>query len=240
MGLAERSDEIGAYIVRDWQSFSRNLLDCNQHLTGDEIRSFSFLSGRHIVLAVISLPAHQEELETSLLVVDFEAEHRKKMPYNESAHSYSLILPRLSLSTLPVSFSIRCDPTPIWAPNPDLQVPFHIAPSNRVHVVSLFFQTNGEAEDEDEEGNVQVAVLFVPQTTLMAYADAQEDKKRAIDWELWGPRGELYICDPATSRINDILHQGTRFIIFPRSQMHSTAWECYSYGSKFVPVPQVF
>ncbi|KAK1228646.1 hypothetical protein PQX77_008240 [Marasmius sp. AFHP31] len=213
LGVLFNSVEMGEneIIIWDWRNGAMKL-----HLTGDEIRSFSFLSERHVALAVISVFVHQEELGISLLVVDFEAEPSQKKRYDESARSYSLMLPRLSSSTLPVSFSIRCDPSPVWAPNPDLRVPFHLAPSNRIHIVSLFFQTDEDSEDGDEdEENAHVVVLFAPQSTLLAHADAQEDTHRTIDWEVWGPTG-------------------TRLMKFPHAQMHSTVWECYSYGSRYV------
>lgn len=199
--------DINELIVWNWRSGHMYM-----HLTGDEMRSFSFLSEQHVVVALVSLsPA--DEFNASLLVVDYTLESSDKKEYDEVVYSYSLSLPRLSPSTLPIRFAIRCDPSPSWTPDPNLRVPFHLARSNRVYAVSLQVQTD-DIDDEEEEGG-HLLELFVPQSTFLGYMGVLGKAQRQIDWETWGPGG-------------------TRFMEFPRGQVNSTTWVCCSYGSRYV------
>ncbi|KAF9270047.1 hypothetical protein L218DRAFT_982719 [Marasmius fiardii PR-910] len=212
LGILFHSVEMGVneFIVWNWCSGQMET-----YLTGDEIRSFSFLSERHIVVALVSLSPEGDEFHTSLLVVDFILESGDKKSYDEVVYSYSLSLPKLSPSTLPIRFAIRCDPSPSWTPDPELRVPFHLARSNRVYAVSLQVQTDDIENEEEEEEGGHLLELFVPQSTLLVYMDILGKQQHKVDWETWGP-------------------MGTRFMEFLSGQANSTNWVCYSYGSRYV------
>ncbi|KAG7099024.1 hypothetical protein E1B28_000907 [Marasmius oreades] len=213
LGILFHSVEAGVNEIIVWNWRSGHI---KTYLTGDEIRSFSFLSERHIVVAIVSLSPASDDFNASLLVVDFELQSGGKKAYHAALHTRSLSLPRLSRSALPIRFAIRCDPSPSWTPGPELHVPFHLAHSNRVYAVSLQVQTD-DISDEDEGEDTHLLVLFVPQSTLLAYTDVlgKEQEQHEVDWETWGPTG-------------------TRFMEFPLTQTNFTVWECYSYGSRYV------
>ncbi|KAL0578615.1 Amino-acid acetyltransferase, mitochondrial [Marasmius crinis-equi] len=189
LGILLNSFEVGEneLLVWNWQTGALLL-----YLTGDEIRSFSFLSERRILLAVISISHVQEDFESGLLVVDFEAESSQRKAYNEVLHGCTLALPKLSRTTLPVRLSIRCDPSPTWTPSPDLRAPFHLARYNRVYAVSLSVQTDLDEVEEDEEDS-HVVVFFVPQRTLMTKGVIADGVQHKVEWEDWGPNVKLIL-----------------------------------------------
>uniref|UniRef100_A0A0W0FGW4 F-box domain-containing protein n=1 Tax=Moniliophthora roreri TaxID=221103 RepID=A0A0W0FGW4_MONRR len=164
-------------VIWDWKTGFRKL-----YLTGDEMRSFCFLSERHVVLTIRALSS-EEELVISLLVVDFESESSEQQAFDSPQRSFSLHLPNLGPTITPVYLNIKTDPTPMWTPNPELQVPFHNAHSNRLYVVSLAVQA-------DEA--VKFVVLFVPWTTIMSHMGVLGAKdENMLEWHTWGPKGKL-------------------------------------------------
>lgn len=108
---------------------------------------------------------------------------------------------------------IRADPSPSFAPHPDLPVPFHLSRNNRIYVITLWFQV--------QHGEIKSLVLFVPSKTLLDVVQSAEkgisDGIQNVPWDAWGP-------------------DGTRMMISNHPRSH--VWVCFVYGTKYVGLEQ--
>ncbi|KAJ3550285.1 hypothetical protein NMY22_g566 [Coprinellus aureogranulatus] len=198
------------FIVWNWKTGERKM-----ELIGDEMRSFSFLSERHVLLTVLNHDGTEngqfrvQDIAPTLAIVDFTQTHRPQ--HITRTKAITLWYPPLSDNVTMVSFEIRSDPAPLWQPDPSSNVPFHLAPKNRVYVVSIWVVAEGE--------NIpRLLVLFVPSRTLTSMINNYEEELKSSDgvyvtWANWGP-------------------DGTRMIMSPVP--HSGAWVCYVHGTRYV------
>jgi hypothetical protein len=147
-----------------------------------------------------------EDLEPSLMVLDFQTESNERHAVKKAEHVYSFRYPLLRPTANPIKFEIRSDPSPSWAPNPGLKVPFHIAKHNRVYIISIWLLVHNR---------LRSVTLLVPLATFLSCMDGSSSHRtpNVFQWSDWGP-------------------QGTRMLT-PRIPP-SIIWVCYIYGSKYV------
>lgn len=180
------------------------------------MRSFSFLSDRHILLAVLNHNQNgdgqfPQDIAPALSIVDYIQPFSDGPQHVLRTKAVTLWYPPLRDNVTMISFEVRSDPAPSWQPDQASLPPFHLASSNRLYVVSLWVAVEGE--------NIpQLLVLFLPSRTLTNVFRSYEDELRSsegvyVAWANWGP-------------------EGSRMTV---SQVpHSAAWVCYVYGSRYV------
>ncbi|TFK56597.1 hypothetical protein OE88DRAFT_1730069 [Heliocybe sulcata] len=159
---------------------------------------FAFLSQQHIVVSLDTRPMQ------SLCVYDFVNNTDVDINVDDDVHCCQLLFPPFRTPLAAVDIVIRCDPAPGWTPQAD--VPFYVAPENRVYVVTLVYNV--------QFGRIGVYSLFIPAWTILSRVSPTPYWEDKIDylWEAWGPTG----CRMVTN-----LRQ-------------SLSWVCWVYGSKFV------
>lgn len=174
-------------------------------LISDDFQSFAFLTERHIIIALLTMPDLYDTLEPSLIVLDFKAESNERQAVEEAEHVYSFRYPPLKATANPIKFEIRTDPSPSWVPDHGLKVPFYIAKYNRVYVISLWLLVHDR---------LRYVTLLVPLATFLSCMDGSPSRHTAkeFQWFDWGP-------------------QGSRMLM---THIPSDVWVCYIYGSKYV------
>ena len=120
----------------------------------------------------------------------------------ECAFHYPVMFPHASA----LAISVRSDPSPLWTPHPDPQVPFHTAQWDRLFVITLWV---------DDGDYISTLMLFVPSFTILNKLNslAPDISGERFEWEDWGP-------------------SGTQMRFAPRG--HSMVWVCYVFGMSFV------
>ena len=179
-----------------------------QNLIGDEMRSFSFLTERHIIITLLNITILGDESETEprLLTLDFKAESCEQLTVDDAKYVCLFSYPRLDARVTLLEFTIRSDPSPTWKPSSELPAPFFTSRENRLYVVSLWIRVMDE---------VQCIVLYAPLSVFVSHLSGLNPgaMPHALDWEAWGP-------------------EGTRMVMPP--QPHSNVWVCYVFGSKYI------
>ncbi|KAK0421934.1 hypothetical protein EV421DRAFT_1914740 [Armillaria borealis] len=138
------------------------------YLTGNEIRSFAFLTEKHVVIAVST------DTELRLLVVNFIAESSEQTRVTNVTHCLALRLPNLSPSSVLLDFIIECDPSPTW-PNQDDSIPFHDEVLYSVTLCTV-------------AGKYRITIL-IPRRTLLAQLRSFVTGAKEVEWSAWGPEG---------------------------------------------------
>lgn len=180
------------------------------------MRSFAFLSDRHVLLTVYNhdetaAAQFAQDIAPTLAILDFTQPSTGDPQHVLGAKIITLWYPPLSDNVSMVAFEVRSDPSPSWQPDQSSHVPFHLAKTQRVYVVSLWVVVEGE--------NVaDLFVLFVPRRTLMNVVNSCEEELKSSDavyvaWANWGP-------------------EGTRLMLSPVP--HSGVWVCYVYGTRYI------
>ncbi|KZT30761.1 hypothetical protein NEOLEDRAFT_1054001 [Neolentinus lepideus HHB14362 ss-1] len=162
------------------------------------IFSFAFLSHRHIVVSLDARPMQ------SLCVYNYVDNDIVDLNVDDDVHLCKFLFPPFRTPLAAVNIVIRCDPAPGWTPPAD--VPFYVAPDNRVYVVTLVYNV--------QFGQIGVYSLFIPASTFLSRLPLPPDcgHQRDYSWPAWGPSG----CRMLTN-----LRQ-------------SLSWVCWVYGSKFM------
>ncbi|KZT05998.1 uncharacterized protein LAESUDRAFT_680684 [Laetiporus sulphureus 93-53] len=195
-------------VIWNWKTGAHQLW-----VTGRDIRSFAFLSERHVVLGLASLPMHEDEHEDEvetlnepeLRVIDILHVPAGQVELKDAPFICSFHYPRLLPLVIPLAFSIRSDPAPGWKPRNDLQVPFFTARDNRLLVMTFW------VADLEQ---VHTIVLYALSSNLMSYVNSLEDASRLhLLWDQWGPDSSRIMKAPGR---------------------HSTVWVCYVFGTKFI------
>lgn len=132
----------------------------------------------------IILETEDENFESTLYVLDFQAGSGGKQIINEIETGYAFQLPDLDPEVWPSAIIVRSDPSPGWQPARELRTPFYTAGTNRLCVVSLHVQTM--------EGEY-CAVFHIPFCTLLGYVQGEQ---KALSWEEWGPKGSRMLISP--------------------------------------------
>lgn len=143
----------------------------------------------------------------ALAVLDFQG--------NPTPNSHPIVcvflLPDVAENELIEDLLIRSDPAPGPKESSKYQVPFSIAPDNRLFVITLSFLTAQMS-----------TTLFVPLSTFLPYLSRESEgvplgchsQQVDVPWEEWGSHG---------SRMDMLPLVGSGW-----------AWPCYVHGSRFV------
>jgi hypothetical protein len=176
-----------------------------------ELGSFSFLTDRHVLLAVVYNPDDEErprsqQLEPALLVVDFISTQNDPTDITDVDFECALDFPTMLPWARALAISVRSDPSPSWTPHPDLKVPFHTARHDRLFVITLWVV---------ERDEMSTLLLFVPSSTVLSKLNtlSSNESGKRFEWEEWGPDG---------SHLR-LSHRG-----------HSMVWVCYIFGISFI------
>ncbi|KAG5647588.1 hypothetical protein DXG03_008941 [Asterophora parasitica] len=161
------------FYIWDWKSGAVKM-----DLFGDEMDSFVFMSEREVIFGFLG-PSENDDLEVSLLVLDFEEESKENHAITEVEHGVSFLFPiivdRIGLVTL----EVRSDPAPKLAP--PSQLPFFMAPHNRIFTAFLSII---------HESRLQTIMLFAPLATFRSSLDRRIGAgHKRIPWSFWGPKG---------------------------------------------------
>ena len=169
------------------------------------IRSFAYLTDRHILVAAPELPHALEELKPNLLVYDLSMGLPTRIAIDDSPFVCSFICPSPSPWIVAFDIGIQSDPAPYHKPDPALSVPFFTGRENRMFVITIQL-TDGHA--------IQTFVIFIPSFTLTKQVSTLTSHEGGIcfPWEEWGPTGARMMPSPGQSSI----------------------WVCYTYGMRFV------
>jgi hypothetical protein len=162
-------------------------------------------------MALLTMSDVYQDLEPNLMVLDFKAESNESHAVDEAEHVYSFRYPVLTTTANPIKFEIRSDPSPSWAPDPGLKVPFYIAKRNRVYAISLWLLVHNR---------LRAVTLLVPLSTFLSCMDGSSSHHppNVFQWFDWGPQGTRML----TNRIPP-----------------SDVWVCYTYGLKYVAFRKV-
>jgi len=208
LGILFNSDEVGENQLAIWEWTSGVL---ETALIGDEIRSFAFLTEEHIVMALLTTSHLYEDLEPSLMVLDFKTESNKRHAVEEVVHTYSFRYPLLRSTAHPIKFEIRSDPGPSWAPDSTLKVPFHIARSNRVYAISIWFLVHNR---------LRSVTLLVPLATFLSCINGSSSH-RTFQWSDWGPQGtRMLISRIPPSDIWVCYIYGSKYVALRKDEKH--------------------
>ncbi|OCH96054.1 hypothetical protein OBBRIDRAFT_743996 [Obba rivulosa] len=196
-------DEDAELLVWNWKTGVRIC-----RVIGEGVRSFAFLTPRHVLLAETEYGTEEgDTLGPTLFVIDvFKHADTNTDILVQSDDLCRFRLPELSDLATDYSVLIRSDPAPGWTPHPDSKVPFYTGRHDRLFVLTL--------DVVETTMHLHALLMFVPSSTFTSRMDALApgEEHRAFDWEDWGPTG-------------------TRLIRAPPRQTH--VWVCYVFGMKF-------
>ncbi|KAK0239766.1 hypothetical protein EDD85DRAFT_823243 [Armillaria nabsnona] len=162
------NDTTSQLVIWNWKTGHKELC-----LIGNEIRSFAFLTERHVIVAAST------DTELRLLVVDFIAESSEQTLVTNVTHYLALHLPNLHPSPILVRFTIRYDPSPAW-PNQDDSIPFHVHPDEILYPVAL---------DMVQGLEEYWIIILIPRRTLLAQLRHFLTRTKEVEWSAWGPEG---------------------------------------------------
>jgi hypothetical protein len=186
--------------------------------------SFSFVNERHIIVGAISnIISEGENSRPVLLVYDFDNAHGATFRLEDNEHLCAFLFPDISRWTIPLTISIRSEPSPAWAPHPDMQVPFHIAPDQRLFVITFWASLRG---------HLHSFVLFVPLSTFLSFVDQLEHGGYQVDWDHWGPRGTRMIPGIGQSDVWVCYVFGMKFTVTGASadEMVAAVYKVYDFN----------
>lgn len=135
------------------------------------MRSFSFVSERHIIICALFL-IDDNEIEPQLVILDFTKQGTSSCYIDEISDARFLCFPALEETVALTYFTIRSDPCPAWKAHPNLNVPFETSRENRLYVISLAgYYTRHRI------------TLFVLLSSLRPYLDSP---LKCVPWDHWG------------------------------------------------------
>jgi hypothetical protein len=170
--------------------------------SSSEIATFTFLSSRFLLVGSV-LDSEAINIEARLYVFDISQPSSERLDLGAD-YFCAFLWPKFDFWTSLLTFSIRADPSPVWQPNPEVQLPFSTAPGDRLFIMTVSLVNNGRIASFD---------MFVPAKTLLSHIEAlpTEVRSHEIEWDKWGPIG-------------------TRLM---QSLSHPSPWVCYVFGTKF-------
>jgi len=171
--------------------------------SGLRIRSFTYLTDRHILVAAHVSPSTYE-LQPNLLVFDLTIEPFTRAATDNSPYICSFFCPSPGPQTIALDIRIQSDPAPSHRPHLALSVPFFTG-RDRIFVVTILL-TDGHV--------IRSFVIFIPSSTLTEYLATLSSEKRhtCAPWEAWGPNGTRMIPSPGHSNIWVCYVYGMRFV----------------------------
>lgn len=178
-------------------------------LCGLDIASFNFFTERHILVAVANHPMMNPQLphtEPALLLIDFLSAPKTPTNVQDIGFECAFHCPAMCPDSGTLAISLRSDPSPVWSPDPNLEVPFHVSRQDRLFVLTLWVV---------EGAHVTGLLIFIPSSTISSKLRSLSttDRGRRFQWAEWGP-------------------EGTHVRLTPPG--HSMVWVCYVYGTTFV------
>ncbi|KAF8807737.1 hypothetical protein BYT27DRAFT_7189834 [Phlegmacium glaucopus] len=148
------------------------------NIKGNAIRSFSFLSDTHVILAALD-----DDGFPQLVVLNFQQESSEPHNFEDLQCAVKFSYPEFEdRQSFFLDIDIRADPGPSWRPNAKLQAPFSQDTSHTLFVVSLWMRM---------EGALGCLVQFLPSNGLTSLI---ESEVTSYEWEEWGPhRSRFFI-----------------------------------------------
>ncbi|KAF8474315.1 hypothetical protein JB92DRAFT_3134718 [Gautieria morchelliformis] len=159
--------------IWNWKT-GRHLTSLKASSLASDITSVSFLSPRHFIITMCTLPDQQPELD----VYDFLAEGS-----SEPLLVRRYQLPHVTQDTVMLSILTRSDPSPETSSllSTTLGSSFCSAPSSRLLAVSMDFRIR--------EDPPQSYVLFVHHSSLLEEVESTSMlNDKLVRWENWGPQ----------------------------------------------------
>ncbi|KAG0704338.1 hypothetical protein DFH29DRAFT_801932 [Suillus ampliporus] len=168
-----------------------------------EIATFAFLNSRFLLVGSV-IDFETLNVRSRLCVLDMARSSSEKIGL-AADYFCAFLWPEFDYWTSPLAFSIRSDPSPVWQPNPEAQLPFSTAHGDRLFVITASLLSDGRVAYYD---------LFVSAGTFLSHIEAlpTESRQRDINWDKWGPTGTRLMQSPS----------------------RSSPWVCYVFGSKVV------
>ncbi|KAG6840354.1 hypothetical protein C0991_007281, partial [Blastosporella zonata] len=162
------------------------------------------------MFALLTLNEDEGVAAPSLLVLDFKKEPKERRAIRETEYSTSFLFPQLHGDMDVLSNELRSDPAPSFSPASQHELPFYLAPNNRLFITSL-----GLTSLTRRQYSINV---FAPLSTFSSCLNRCVPGQKVMDWCVWGPRG-------------------TRVLI--PDQPASDVWVCYVNGSRFVSLQEM-
>ena len=162
------------------------------------MRSFSFLSDSHILVAALYATS------AKLLVLNFQEPSEEHNPLTRC--SCALEYPTMSYWAELIHIAIRSDPMPSFDHKSDHhQVPFRLASGNQLFVVTMWI-LDGHA--------IHSVTLFVPTSTIMTHISVPlSNGDKSISWGMWGPKGTRMLTALPNSSVWVCYVYGSRFVL---------------------------
>ncbi|KIL61348.1 hypothetical protein M378DRAFT_166998 [Amanita muscaria Koide BX008] len=143
------------------------------HITADYVRSFTFLSERHVMLG--------DHIQPALVVVDIVAEDPKLQTLDEVENAFTFHFPSMAVGADVLGMKIRSDPAPGWKPG---SVPFFTARHNHLVFINILIHRRDSAT-----GRTEVSLYALSSSFLSLIRNATAQKSEHFDWLSWGPEG---------------------------------------------------
>ncbi|KLO09974.1 hypothetical protein SCHPADRAFT_539426 [Schizopora paradoxa] len=250
---AQFDDASEELIVWDWVSGEMKF-----RLTDCMVRSFSFITPTHLLLA-LQLGLESDTLDTyetpvRLVICDIEATaHIEKRGGSQGGqNSYSatcvLDLPPMQPYADIVDVLIRSDPAPFshktfTSPETDDSetsqdqdtrkssgdVPFALAPHNRLFVINISVYPEDDMDEDDVRSDYINLALFIPLSTLMKFTSPSSHTE-----VIFGAAARSATPSTATNvqvKWDEWVPRGSRIFVLPNEER---VWVCNVYGSRFV------
>ncbi|KII93780.1 hypothetical protein PLICRDRAFT_49798 [Plicaturopsis crispa FD-325 SS-3] len=190
-------------VIWNWRTGHRQMLLTTN---GPGLRSFAFLSDRHVMVSTIKDALADPPFR--LAILDFKEASGELVGLDRALCSF-MLPPLEDDSAESLEFIIRSDPAPTYIPDPDLHLPFFTSQDKRIFVLTMYV-TSGAFDNA-----VASFILFIPYKTLMAQLQTPRpmDWDKQIPWDDWGPRGTRLIRDPGQSLVWVCYICGMRYVV---------------------------
>jgi len=152
-------------------------------ISGGVITGMTFLSERHIIMAVYGMQyGTQIIVGANLVAIDFIAESPERQRLDDMENAFVFCFPPLAEMAAALDISIFSYPVPTWKPHSNLSVPFFTAQHDRLYVINIPVRIDG--------GIVRTVQLFALDSSFRRLMERASDEKGAcFDWASWGPDG---------------------------------------------------
>ncbi|KIL61350.1 hypothetical protein M378DRAFT_180091 [Amanita muscaria Koide BX008] len=162
----------------------------------------TLLSEEYIIFGVL-----ETRTVPSLVVVDFVSGPPEPQRLCDVKHAFTFYFPPFAQKASIIDVDVRSDPSPSWAPNSELPVPFFTSRHHRIYVITILVAPNGIMIEPKTLQFFALGKFFISLTRKFA-----DQVPAYIDWPAWGPKG-------------------TRMLVFP----YRVEWFTrYVYGSRYV------
>ncbi|KAH7913000.1 hypothetical protein BJ138DRAFT_1178386 [Hygrophoropsis aurantiaca] len=166
--------------------------------------NFAFLDERHVLIGD-TFASNGNLAQPRLIILDIERMPTPRVAVDEVDYVCSFRLPPFTRGTRAFDLPIRCDPSPVWKPNPENLFPFATARQHRLYVITMWLSNGIGIVSYD---------LLVPSETFLSriHRVSLEMGPQNFTWDEWGPMGSRLILSPVRSNV----------------------WVCYVFGTKYV------